>query len=59
MTFREKLLQEQPQMVDEGFQGGCSGCPKDYGYENHIVCHMSGDDCEACWDREMPGTENE
>lgn len=60
MTCREKLMMEHPQDVDEHFDGGCAGCPSDYGYlDNPEGCdsfrnirHV----CYACWDREIPET---
>lgn len=60
MTFREKLFQEKPENVEEGYVGGCYGCPTTYGYEtweegceNCNAIMGSGKGCRACWDREM------
>ena len=58
MTYREKLQEEHPECVDSKEKGGCKGCPTDYDYEKGIHCHTVGDDCEACWNREIPGTES-
>lgn len=52
MTFKEKLKQEHPEKVDEGFCGGCKDCPCDYHYEKKWDC--KGISCEECWNREMP-----
>lgn len=58
MTYKEKLQEEHPECVDSKEKGGCKGCPTDYDYEKGIHCHTVGDDCEACWNREIPGTES-
>jgi hypothetical protein len=59
LTFRELLQAEDPDMVDEKWAGGCSGCPSDYGYEpdgsKESLCgvgHGWQDNCRRCWDRE-------
>ena len=61
MTFREKLKEERPYFVDNGFGGGCCGCPYKYGYEEAApdFCRDINIDrrCWKCWDREIPGTE--
>lgn len=57
MTYREKLAQEHPECVGNQHGGGCKDCPTDYGYEEGIHCNTVGDDCTACWDREIPNTE--
>ena len=52
MTCREKLKIEHPECVDEGFYGGCKGCPDDYGYaDTRESC--SGIRCAECWDCEV------
>ncbi|ANU74406.1 hypothetical protein [Blautia pseudococcoides] len=65
MTFKEKLQQEHPVLVNEKWQGGCNGCPETYGYEAESDC-LALDDvtdedrerlCAECWDREMPEEE--
>lgn len=58
MTCREKLKLEHPELVDAQYDGGCKGCPYEYGYIDTgcstASLHMS---CTECWDREIPGTE--
>lgn len=61
MTFREKLAQESPTLVNDEYIGGCSGCPWEYGYEPYTECPwlaLSGQDvytlCAQCWNREIP-----
>lgn len=55
MTFREKLEQEYPQWIDDKLEGGCTGCPSTFGYEDEDPCrHDRIRDCRACWDRQMP-----
>lgn len=54
MTFREKLMEERPEKVDDRFGGGCSVCPEYWGLEEVSDCSLVGSDCRACWDREMP-----
>lgn len=60
MTFREKLQMEHPEKIGKDFDGGCSGCPDDYGYEEtvtaHKDCFLKG--CRECWDREIPEPNN-
>lgn len=56
MTFREKLQKEHPESVGLKWDGGCCGCPVQYGYEpRRPLC--IGSTCRDCWDREIPGTE--
>lgn len=58
MTFKERLQKEHPEKVSKKWEGGCSGCPASYGYEDiddparDEVCP----DCEECWNREIPET---
>lgn len=53
MTFRERLTKEHPDKIDEKFDGGCFGCPYDYGYEDRSkYCEISAN-CTDCWNREM------
>lgn len=56
MTCREKLAIEHPDRVGEDFVSGCNGCPPYYGYLSRPdYCErFSLDDCERCWDREIP-----
>lgn len=59
MTFKEKLTKEHPNRIGPDYDGGCEGCPHNYGYEQHrtnsdwCISHT----CTECWNREMPGTE--
>ena len=53
MTFKEKLAMEHPDKICPCVEGGCIGCPGDYGYE---FSHECRDDCYDCWNREIPGT---
>lgn len=51
MTFREKLKKEHPEKVYGSAEGGCEGCPQDYGYvKENCPCMV----CAECWDREIP-----
>lgn len=56
MTFREKLKREHPEMVNDRYVGGCSGCPAGYGYEDNMP-NCSHATCAECWNREIPGSE--
>lgn len=60
-TFRERLTKEYPDCVSKNFAGGCEGCPCDYGYEGKreslLACKTLNYACAACWDREMPTTD--
>lgn len=60
MTCREKLKLEHPELVHNVYEGGCHGCPHDYGYlpKPEECTDRSGCSfCTACWDREIPETE--
>lgn len=59
MTFKEKLAIEHPDKVDHRCEGGCMGCPSEYGYENESCrpCASEVVSCTDCWKREIPGTE--
>lgn len=59
MTCREKLAKEHPEQVDSGWLGGCHGCPMNYDYlPKPEYCELgSSRECNRCWDREIPGTE--
>ena len=61
MTFREKLKQEYPDRVRPSCMGGCASCPYVYGYEdrNDRPCKGKGYSCTECWNRVIPGTEEE
>lgn len=56
-TFRDRLKKEHPECVSSIFDGGCKGCPRDYGYESWRdalkACKGTNHDCTACWDREV------
>lgn len=59
MTCRERLIKEHPELVDEGYKGGCSSCPSDYNYmDDPNFCNLSSPlrdvYCRLCWDREIP-----
>lgn len=56
MTFRKKLAIDHPECVSDRYEGGCSGCPSDYGYEPYKEDCSNDSDCKACWDREIPET---
>lgn len=64
MTFKEKLQKEHPEKVHKRYCGGCSGCPRDYGYEKTFDGGCPGPkrfygsypECEHCWNREIPET---
>lgn len=63
MTFREKLAQEHPESINDHYDGGCYGCPYEYGYELPWKRPCGGEfatiGCRACWDREIPMTPEE
>lgn len=53
MTCREKLKIELPRSVGIQYEGGCEGCPHDYGYmPKPNNCEELS--CTACWDMEIP-----
>lgn len=53
MTCREKLAMEHPEKIDPTCEGGCVGCPGDYGYlKDPSYCCISY--CANCWNREIP-----
>lgn len=61
MTFREKLTQEYPEIMDyEDFEDAM-GCPSFYGYEPETgrcpdeYANCGFDFCCLCWNREMLG----
>ena len=59
MTCREKLALEHPACISDAFMGGCSSCPKTYGYLDYSDdCNVTEESCRRCWDREIPGTES-
>lgn len=52
MTFKEKYKKDFPEA------GDYCGCPCTYGYEEGFWCELD-DNCDECWDREMPESLNE
>lgn len=57
MTFKEKLAQEHPKKISDSCDGGCVGCPIEYGYEKSFPqsCYeLEQWMCDKCWNREMP-----
>ena len=58
MTCREKLMQDNPKLVDPTYMGGCANCPSTYGYmKSPKGCLPVEKICRECWNREIPGTE--
>lgn len=58
MTCREKLAIEYPGNVHPTYDGGCKGCPSEYGYlPERSDCTCGDEECTKCWDREIPSTE--
>lgn len=58
MTFKEKLMNDEPDSVSVKFTGGCRGCPLHYGYEEKRPDFCKGSNgeeitCAKCWNREM------
>ena len=58
MTCREKLALEYPKLIHPFFDGGCAGCPHEYGYlERPDYCDTSSYHnmfrCGECWSREI------
>lgn len=60
MTFREKLIQEHPELAAKKIS--MVGCPFDFGFEAAYNCEdptcRSHPCCRDCWNREMPGNSN-
>lgn len=57
MTCREKLAMEHPPAANSSENGGCAGCPHDWGYLPVPAqsCADCGDyECTECWNREIP-----
>lgn len=65
MTCREKLMLEHPEHVGSIFEGGCEGCPAEYGYISEagvfkkecLTVHRKGS-CYDCWNRPVENTES-
>lgn len=54
MTFMEKLKQEHPSKFHD--DGRPMGCPDSYEYE--LPRFDCGNDCEDCWNRQVPNRDN-
>ena len=58
MTFREEIAKLHPEDLIPDCKGGVCGCPRDLDmcpYSTYAGSHFpSEDDCQACWDREIP-----
>ena len=54
MTYKEKLSKEHPEKLNPKYRGGCAGCPCDYEYEP--FSEACSEDCDSCWNREIPGS---
>lgn len=53
MTFKEKMMRDDPNKINSSYDGGVLGCPSDYGYEpERNGCDRN--DCADCWNREIP-----
>lgn len=61
MTFKEKLMEEHPEAIDDAYEGGCLGCPGDHewgkGWRCPRVIARDSSRCRICWNSEMPETE--
>lgn len=61
MTYRERLMEEHPEINPVFIRGGMEGCPSDYfEVDRPVWCknmEASFDDCERCWAREVPKKE--
>lgn len=58
MTCREKLQIEHPENIKSGSDGGCEGCPDNYGYlgspDYCCLADCADEMCTKCWDRVIP-----
>ena len=58
MTYREKLMIEYPEKVNDMHVGGCDGCPHhhfdDVPWPESCSCGRVAEECVRCWDREIP-----
>lgn len=52
MTFREEAAKLRPENIAPIYGGGVLGCPRDI--ETCPYLGASGNNCRACWDREIP-----
>lgn len=60
MTYKEKLLKRRPDLVRDSYDGGCAGCPSDYGWQDIANCKdniNTVEYCTKCWGREEHETE--
>lgn len=58
MTYKEKIVKERPDVLDEKRFGGVTGCPGRYFTGAAEYCGKSSPkNCEHCWNTEIPGTE--
>lgn len=55
ITYRDLLRRDHPEGVDPIFEGGCCGCPSNYGYcdMEDQISHCTCTSCRACWDRRV------
>ena len=55
ITYRDLLRRDHPDELDPIFEGGCCGCPSNYGYcdMEDPVSHCTKTSCRACWDRRV------
>ena len=53
MTFREEIAKLRPENVAPIYGGGVLGCPRDIDTCPYLL-GASGNNCRACWDREIP-----
>lgn len=60
MTALEKYIEDHPGVISGRGVPYPVSCPSNYGYlDDPIWCDFrDGRDCERCWNREIPGTEN-
>lgn len=62
-TFKDRLMSEYPEYVNEIYIGGCWRCPYNYGFETYEEskknCRCNGGKgCEYCWNRVIPERED-
>lgn len=60
MTFKEWMMENKPERIEDEFCGGVMGCPYDYGLEEREDSiknckDKGGEGCNYCWNREMKG----
>lgn len=56
ITYKELLWLLHPEKADDREQGGCAGCPHDYGFDDDSGCKSTAlmEYCDTCWNREIP-----